>query len=594
MKKATIFIIVAFVSLFSYSQTTIVSQGFESSSSDTWNFTANPVPYIESSGTDVWSPIKTMLGIKDPYSGTFYWGMRDLRNGGSGGDFDHTLQFDEINVSGQSDLLISFLYNTVNYGFTDYIKVEFFFDGISQGVEQLHKNTREWKLYSKAIPNGTSKVSFTLIARQNGSTEYAGLDSIILQSGANTLPNLTIDSPSQGVSIPINSSGFEVEFFTTNFTLSEDNGSGSSDNSGDGYIIYTIDGSQEFDHFGNLPINIIDIADGNHTIKFHLVNNNGSDLNPKVETSLSFNSFSVIQSLPFSESFDYPVGETLDEQDNWLNTGTGDDVIISPGNLSYPGLESSKGKSISFDGSGADPYIEFETVSTGVVYSSFIFKVTNIDALNDRDGGHFALLRNGKIYESRIWLKKADFNSFYIGMSTGPVGNFSSQTFKLDTPIFLVLNYDLSSGTSSLWVNPDPAKPAPTSTLSYTSTPAASLDNFLIRQFSSSDTPFIILDELKLGSNWGEVTNTILSTTENEFEPTNSIIVQNPIQNGLLQFSQIDNGLKVDIFNVLGHKTLSVSPDSEKIDISHLSTGVYLAQFYRDSKIVGFEKIIIQ
>ncbi len=598
MKKITLLFLFLIIAAVSNGQTTLAAQDFEGAGSDNWSYTATPSAYSEAGDTDIWIISTSVGSISSAQNTTSFWGIRDIENSGSGGTTEHTLAFANIDVSGQTDLLVSFYYNAVGYENSDYLRIEFFFDNISQGEEELSKNTSNWELYSKAIPNGTSQVRFTFKAKQNGGSDYGGLDNIKLESGANTNPSLTIDSPAEGANIPVNSNGIDINFSMLNYTVSGDNGSGTSDNSGDGYITYTIDSGSAVNKFDTNTINLTGLSDGAHTVLINLVDNNGNPIMPATSSTVNFSTFNTVQSLPLNEQFDYNTGQNLGDQNNWSNNNSGDEVLITSGSLTYPGLDSNTGNSVSFDGSGTDPSIEFTETSSGAIYSSFIFRITDVANFTNVDGGYFAVLQNiSGGFESRIWLKPSTTtNDFVIGISTGSTATqFTTTTYSIDTDIFIVFNYDLSSGTTNLWVNTDTGISEPIALLSETEmTAATSLSKFLIRQDSSSETPSMIIDELKIGTSWTDVTAQTLNTVDFITENNKFKTYPNPITNGIINFSGINDQTEIKIINALGEQVYNKKLTSNNLNVSNLSPGIYFVQLFESINKIGIQKIIIK
>lgn len=105
-------------------------------------------------------------------------------------------------------------------------------------------------------------------------------------------PNLLISSPTE--STVYTSTMIDVTIDIFNFSLSADNGSGVSDNSGDGYIkstLVTVGGSTENADFFTTTLPQIEVVPGSsYTLTLELVDNAGSSLSPAVSKSVSFSS----------------------------------------------------------------------------------------------------------------------------------------------------------------------------------------------------------------------------------------------------------------------------------------------------------------
>lgn len=231
------------------------------------------------------------------------------------------------------------------------------------------------------------------------------------------------------------------------------------------------------------------------------------------------------------EGFEYIVGDTLGVQvTNWEFVNSGDSIVVKSGSLTYPGLVSSKGNSISFAGKGLDYYLPIDKHNTGTVYYSFIFKVTDVSLATEANGGYFTGLgATSTIFGSTVWTKKEGDN-FKIGINTRTstsVTQYSSNTFAVNSEIFVVVGYQFNSGTgndvSKIWINPaqgtlgDEIEPTPDITLTNTGgTDLDSIKTFFIRQDSDTETPAIEFDEARIGMSWADVTPSLGASAEAE------------------------------------------------------------------------------
>jgi len=146
MKKYLLLIIFLLFSVIGFSQ--ISHQNFDTQTS--WGYTENPSDYDISS--DTWTIVSTMSSLT-PTSGTKFWGMRDLNNPNGGGNFYHTLTFDNVDISSYSSVSISFDYEVIGYEIgSDYLRYEVFEDGVGQGQVFFLTNSSE---------NGTKTIPIT-------------------------------------------------------------------------------------------------------------------------------------------------------------------------------------------------------------------------------------------------------------------------------------------------------------------------------------------------------------------------------------------------------------------------------------------------
>lgn len=594
MKKNYLFtLLTLLITSISFSQTTIASQDFETAASDTWNFTNDPATYDVSS--DLWGVTSSVGTITSANSGSNFWGMRDLENSNGGSANEHVLTFPNQSVSGGTNILLSFYYYSDGFDSSDYLKVEYFFDDVSQGQEDLSKDTDSWTLVSKVVPNGTSNVSFKIIAKQNGGSDYAAIDNILLQTGANISPELSIITPTEGGTVNSGFAGVDISLEIQNFTLSADDGNGNSDNSGNGYISYTIDGGTAIKSFSN-SINLKGLSDGAHTFVFELVDNSGNSLTPGVSKTLNININNIIKTLPFLESFDYTVGEKLADQEVWTNNFSGDDILIAQNSLSYAGLPSSVGNSITFDGSGADPTIDFNAINSGKIYASFIFKVT--DLTNQDSSDYFAILRDDSgNYVCRLFIVFIDDSTYKIGISnSSTLTAETTTTYNKDDVLFVVMNYDFDSNNVNAWVNPTISNTEPAATLTDGVTSAAtSMVQFMVRQDNAGDTPTIIMDELRVASSWADVASSAATASVVRNDIEGFALYPNPVTNK--RFNITSNSIdkkQVSIYNVLGKNVLSttVSGTKAEVNVASISAGIYILKVVEGTKVATSKLVI--
>jgi len=219
--------------------------------------------------------------------------------------------------------------------------------------------------------------------------------------------------------------------------------------------------------------------------------------------------------LPHYDGLDYTVGQGLQIQSGWTSLNTGDDLTITSGSLSYSGLPASTGNKVAFAGAGIDTAKSFTQQTSGTVYYSFLLNVTSLGSLSTT-GGYFTSLNEGAgtNFGATVWLR-SDGAGFDIGINprtTAANTVWSTGTTSVNTTFLVVVSYQLVSGATNdvvrLWMNPIAGSSEPAATLTATNTLAdlANLNRILIRQDSAGATPFVEMDELRVGLNWASVT----------------------------------------------------------------------------------------
>ncbi|MCO6476607.1 MAG: choice-of-anchor I family protein, partial [Phaeodactylibacter sp.] len=156
-------------------------QGFEGSTDDTWAFTVNPPRYVADDGDDVWADTTATSAIL-PATGQKFWFMRDLENDNGGIPGFHTMDFEAVDVSAYAFNTVTFRYYSHEYEDSDSIGYVLELDGDGgfpmAGYVDLNRNTGAWETVYINVPAGASTVRLRLMAKQNGTNDYAGFDDV--------------------------------------------------------------------------------------------------------------------------------------------------------------------------------------------------------------------------------------------------------------------------------------------------------------------------------------------------------------------------------------------------------------------------------
>ena len=375
-------------------------------------------------------------------------------------------------------------------------------------------------------------------------------------------PSISVISPSEGDLLY--TPNVTVDVSVQNFNV--------ANGTGDGHIHYTVDGGSIVMKYDTNPINLTSLSAGSHSVYLELVDNSHNPIVPAVNTTVNF-TIAEVQALPFTESFDYTAGETIAQQSAWTNYFSGDDALVETGSLTYPGITAS-GNSMSFDGSGADPVVDYTPTAAGKIYASFILQVTALDA--GATDGYFATLRTDSgSYESRLWITPTGATTYRIGISNGgTLTQIAPTDLNVGDTAFIVFNYDIDNDTVSTWVNPALGGVEPTADATEASgSTGNTFSQLLIRQDSATETPFIIMDELRIATTWSEA-----SLTTQEFNTTaNFSIYPNPTNTGFVNITTKANAaVNVTVFDVLGKQVLSKTLNNNTLNVTSLTTGVYI------------------
>lgn len=216
------------------SQQVIQSQSFESESVG-WGYTANPATF--SSADAIWSVVSSELPLSIlPIHGQYYWGVKDL-NSPSGTSAWGTLLFETVDISLFEQVGLSFYYECVGYDSGDDMKYQLIVNGVPQSEVLLIdglSNLNVSGTVSISIADTVQTIALLISWKQNGTTDYAGIDSVSLvgtplaiQPEPSDYPeNLTVTSVSPtSISLAWSiddgefpAAGYFIEYSTVNFS----------------------------------------------------------------------------------------------------------------------------------------------------------------------------------------------------------------------------------------------------------------------------------------------------------------------------------------------------------------------------------------
>ena len=256
------------------------------------------------------------------------------------------------------------------------------------------------------------------------------------------------------------------------------------------------------------------------------------------------------------EPFDYPnIGGpvTSNTPANWAFGGTGtNDLNVASGSLSYPGLMTSVGNSVTNGGAGLGVRRLFGTnLGSGKVYISALFRVNDLryGAWNGNAAQVGALTATDNVtFRLAMMIKSNSPTGYLLGVQkggTGATSTFDPTEHSVGETIYLVGKYDFTTSPNSvsLWINPSSSEFGtafePAGFISATTgTDGYTIDRFNMRQNTTSSVPASLQwDELRLGFSWAEISPaapivlpTVVTLTD---------VAQ--LQDGAFQFSFADN-----------------------------------------------------
>jgi hypothetical protein len=347
-----------------------------------------------------------------------------------------------------------------------------------------------------------------------------------------------------------------------------------------------------------------------------------------------------LKTLPLYESFNYSVGDKLVTINNDAASGTGigswsvaptllpailsaDDMLIAaqPSPWTSSVLPAANGNALTFVGSGLDPQLLFAAPTTGSVYASCLFMVTNLNAITAGTSGTstdvppapgqifslaYAAPEAGATssYTAVVYLKSsATVGKFNVGINAAPVDpiavgdiKWDAADYDINTPITLVIRYSYDDLISKLYINPtsNAVEPTPNAT-TLARTSALAVNRVQLNQSSNATTPFITLDEIRVANNWGQALGGSSTLGVAKVDVSKCSVYPNPVTNGKLYISSESSGVKkVTIYSLLGQKVLETkTANNAEINVSQLAKGAYILNVTGDGKSES-KKLMIQ
>ena len=245
-------------------------------------------------------------------------------------------------------------------------------------------------------------------------------------------------------------------------------------------------------------------------------------------------------------------------------------------------------------------------ITSGPVYYSVLVKV-DPTALNLNSAvGDYSLSLTSVAssattnFQARIYMKQGTAGGFMVGVlnNSGGTANptYAATELAANTTHLLVVRYDIATNSANLYVNPTPgaAEPAASATNATGTTGAPTqIAGVVIRQGgnATAGTGNVEIDEYRVGTTWTEVTPMSLNVGENNISGLK--VYPNPAKNNLFISSDSFAEKQVELYDVLGKVTLKTKVTDAPINLSGLTSGVYVVKVTEDGK-TATRKIVIE
>lgn len=303
-----------------------------------------------------------------------------------------------------------------------------------------------------------------------------------------------------------------------------------------------------------------------------------------------------VYTLPYAESFQYASGINLTSTQKWSSANSGDEVTVGLTSLNYPGITST-GNSATYSGQGAEAWTQFTTVSSGKIYAGFIMTVSDLSNVTpDQTQTIFAALTGTTVgsYNVRLFVKTVG-TQFQIGLDkqNDATTNYATTLFNVNQPVMVLCSFDYATLTMSAWINPDlstfTASTTPTLTESFMDLPSNyQFGGFVLRQDAATTTPTIIVDELRVA------TDLSFLSTKSFNDIAGLTLYPNPVNGGVLNIASDSGADKtLAVYDVLGKNVLSATVANEAVNVSALTSGVYIVKITEEGK-TATRKLVVK
>jgi hypothetical protein len=290
-----------------------------------------------------------------------------------------------------------------------------------------------------------------------------------------------------------------------------------------------------------------------------------------------------------NENFNYTVGTGIVASKNWAGTGTSpsttNPITVTASSITYTGYPGSGvGNEVSLANNGEDANKSFSSVITsGTIYYSALVNVTAAQAAGDYFF-HIGDVPTGSTFFGRVYVKqKVGASTLAFGILKTSGGTtvkdvaYSDSTLLLNTTYLLVAKVDVTTGNSSLIINPTISSTEPTSgwlssTVGTTALPTAGFSTVNLRQGSATLAATLKVDGIKVATSWAAL------FTATGFNTTSITPLSVSAKGSILTVNAVEEGSIVDIYSAVGAKVQSSKLVNGSVQINDLAKGLYVVR----------------
>lgn len=319
----------------------------------------------------------------------------------------------------------------------------------------------------------------------------------------------------------------------------------------------------------------------------------------------------LVASISFGQVSDRFMGTGALNANGWATHSgtTPGQLTISTGSLTYSTITPAGNKVALVAGNTEDVNLSCGTAISGTAYYSVIINLPNTTGLNlNTASGDYSIALGGTAgatvtaLPARIYFRAgATADTFNLGIlnnSGGTVApSYVATNFPINTPVFAIVKYELTTNTASLFINPALDSTEPTATVTNnTGTGAAptSIASVTLRQggTATAGTGNVEFDDIRVANNWAYVSSASLKINQNSISGLS--FYPNPVKNGVFFINTDANAERtVTVFDVLGKQVLNLTTSNNAINVNNLNSGVYMVKITEEGK-TATRKLVIE
>jgi hypothetical protein len=315
----------------------------------------------------------------------------------------------------------------------------------------------------------------------------------------------------------------------------------------------------------------------------------------------------------YYESFDYPLGHlglntgpaspavnpaTSESISNW-NFGDNRSAEVKVGSITYPGLLTSATSTnlISLVNSAntgtttANIRMVLTTAPliTTPVYFSFLMKVNSVPAALTRVASLRGTTNSSGTFAPRVNIAPGTNSGYKINIDGGTSSPFSETGDMIVGDVVLIVvkyspNITNTEAITDVWINPSAsdlgAGSAPTPTIAgVTGGVIKDIDGFTFRTGAASSVVNAVIDELRVGATWADVTPADTTSSLNNISYNNSLKLSTNVLNSQVHIIGGGDITKVDIYSIDSKLVKSVTvSENGFISTNDLPGGLFVVK----------------